>query len=145
MNPFKKVNTKFKEAIRDKAISRAETRIVLAQKNPEDFSEEQLEVIVQEEEAKIERERRMSRSSHGKPKSPQKDDVDAGKKLNESPAGKGANAHDVQGGKTPDDPLQSVMATMRVQKAASKILRCLRRYRDAKQAKQGETPTDCMA
>jgi hypothetical protein len=53
VNPFKKVNTKFKDAIRDKAISRAETRIVLAQKNPEDFSEEQLEVIVQEEEAKI--------------------------------------------------------------------------------------------
>lgn len=53
MNPFSKVNAKFKDAIRDKAIKRSITRIVLEQKNPEDFSEEQLEVIVQEEEQKI--------------------------------------------------------------------------------------------
>ena len=53
MNPFSKVNAKFKDSIRDKAIKRSITRIVLEQKSPEDFSEEQLEVIVQEEEQKI--------------------------------------------------------------------------------------------
>ncbi|MBF7073285.1 hypothetical protein ISG33_07740 [Glaciecola sp. MH2013] len=53
MNPISKVNAKFKDAIREKAIKRSNTRIVLAQKSPEDFSEEQLEVIVQEEEQKI--------------------------------------------------------------------------------------------
>ena len=53
MNPISKVNAKFKDAIREKAIKRSMTRIVIAQKSPEDFTEEQLEVIVQEEEQKI--------------------------------------------------------------------------------------------
>ena len=53
MNPFSKVNLKFKQAIRDKAIQRAETRIILAKKKPQDFTSDELEVIVQEEEAKI--------------------------------------------------------------------------------------------
>lgn len=52
-NPFKKLSKKVKTAIREKAISRAKTRIVLAQKQPEDFSPDELEVIVQEEEAAI--------------------------------------------------------------------------------------------
>jgi hypothetical protein len=53
VNPFSKVNLKFKQAIREKAIKRAETRIVLAKKKPQDFTEDELEVIVQEEESKI--------------------------------------------------------------------------------------------
>jgi hypothetical protein len=52
-NPFKTVNHKVKRLIRDKAIQRAKTRIVLLQKKPEDFEPDELEVIVQEEEAKI--------------------------------------------------------------------------------------------
>lgn len=52
-NPFKQVSGKVKQAIRDKAIARAKTRIVLAQKQPDDFTPEELEVIVQEEEAAI--------------------------------------------------------------------------------------------
>lgn len=44
---------KVKQKIRDKAISRAKTRIVLAGKTPQDFNEEQLEIIVKEEEDKI--------------------------------------------------------------------------------------------
>jgi phosphopantothenate synthetase len=53
VNPFSKVNSKFKQTIREKAIKRAETRIVLAKKKPQDFTEDELEVIVQEEESKI--------------------------------------------------------------------------------------------
>ncbi|MFW8589200.1 hypothetical protein ACOI22_00165 [Glaciecola sp. 2405UD65-10] len=52
-NPFSTLSNKVKSAIREKAISRAKTRIVLAQKSPDDFSAEELEVIVQEEEAQI--------------------------------------------------------------------------------------------
>jgi hypothetical protein len=52
-NPFKTLNQKAKRAIRDKAIQRAKTRIVLLQKKPEDFEPDELEVIVQEEESKI--------------------------------------------------------------------------------------------
>jgi len=48
-NLKKKINQK----IRNKAISRAQTRIMLAGKMPEDFDELQLEVIVKEEEDKI--------------------------------------------------------------------------------------------
>lgn len=44
---------KYKSYIRDKAISRAETRILLAGKRPTDFSEDELEIIVKEEEDKI--------------------------------------------------------------------------------------------
>lgn len=44
---------KLNKKIREKAISRAQTRIILAGKAPEDFDEQQLEVIVKEEEDKI--------------------------------------------------------------------------------------------
>lgn len=47
------VKDKLQQKIREKAISRAQTRIVLAGKAPEDFNEEQLEIIVKEEEDKI--------------------------------------------------------------------------------------------
>jgi len=47
------VTDKLKQKIRDKAISRAKTRIVLAGKKPEDFNEDELEIIVKEEEDKI--------------------------------------------------------------------------------------------
>lgn len=47
------VKDKLQQKIREKAISRAKTRIVLAGKVPEDFNEEQLEIIVKEEEDKI--------------------------------------------------------------------------------------------
>ncbi len=52
-NPFSTLNNKIKSAIRDKAIDRAKTRIVLMQKKPEEFSPEELEVIVHEEESNI--------------------------------------------------------------------------------------------
>lgn len=52
-NPFKKLSSKVKSAIREKAIGRAKTRIIIAQKRPEDFSPQELEVIVQEEESQI--------------------------------------------------------------------------------------------
>ncbi|MFC6438839.1 hypothetical protein [Bowmanella sp. JS7-9] len=44
---------KFKRAIREKAISRAHTRIILAGRTPESFSADELEVIVREEEDNI--------------------------------------------------------------------------------------------
>ena len=47
------VKDKLKQKIRDKAISRAQTRIVLAGRKPEEFAEEELEIIVKEEEDKI--------------------------------------------------------------------------------------------
>lgn len=49
LNLKKKVATK----VREKAIKRAETRIMLAGKTPADFNEAQLEVLVKEEEDKI--------------------------------------------------------------------------------------------
>ncbi|MFC3123390.1 hypothetical protein [Agaribacter flavus] len=52
-NPFSSISKKFKSAIREKAISRAKTRIIIAKSKPEDFSPDELEVIVQEEESKI--------------------------------------------------------------------------------------------
>ena len=44
---------KYQSVIREKAISRARTRIVIAGGSPANFSEEDLEVIVREEEDKI--------------------------------------------------------------------------------------------
>ena len=41
------------QRIRDKAIERANTRILIAGRRPEDFSDEELEIIVREEEDKI--------------------------------------------------------------------------------------------
>ena len=52
-NLTQKTKDKINQKVRDKAISRAKTRIILAGKKPQDFDEEQLEVIVQEEEQKI--------------------------------------------------------------------------------------------
>lgn len=53
MKKILNLKAKLNQKIRDKAISRAKTRIVLAGKVPEDFNEEQLEVIVKEEEEQI--------------------------------------------------------------------------------------------
>ena len=39
--------------LRGKAIARAETRILLAGRKPADFSPDELEIVVQEEEAKV--------------------------------------------------------------------------------------------
>ena len=47
------VKHKIEKKIRDKAISRAQTRILLAGKTPEDFNADELEIIVKEEEDKI--------------------------------------------------------------------------------------------
>ncbi len=44
---------KYRSIIRDKAISRAKTRIIIAGRNPDDFSEDDLEIVVKEEEDKI--------------------------------------------------------------------------------------------
>ena len=39
--------------LREKAIARAETRILLAGRKPADFSPDELEIVVQEEEAEV--------------------------------------------------------------------------------------------
>lgn len=44
---------KVKIRVREKAIKKAETRIMLAGKTPSDFNEAQLEILVKEEEDKI--------------------------------------------------------------------------------------------
>lgn len=43
----------YKSFVREKAISRAQTRILLAGRKADEFAEEELEVIVKEEEDKI--------------------------------------------------------------------------------------------
>ncbi len=48
------VPSRIKRKIREKAISRTETRLLIAGRRPEDFSEEELEIIVREEEEKLE-------------------------------------------------------------------------------------------
>lgn len=53
VNLKQKLTKKWQSKIRDKAISRAYTRITLAGKKPEDFEEDQLEIIVREEEDKL--------------------------------------------------------------------------------------------
>ncbi len=53
MSVFSSIKGKYHERIREKAIGRAQTRIIIAGKSPEDFSEEELEIIVKEEEDKI--------------------------------------------------------------------------------------------
>jgi len=47
------VPKKYQSIVRDKAISRARTRIIVAGGNPASFNQEDLEVIVREEEDKI--------------------------------------------------------------------------------------------
>lgn len=53
MNFLKAIPQKYKASIREKAIKRSETRILLAGRKPEEFKSEELEVIVKEEEDKI--------------------------------------------------------------------------------------------
>ena len=53
MNVLSAIPDRFRIALRDKAIGRAKTRIVLAGKRPEDFAPDDLEVVVREEEEKI--------------------------------------------------------------------------------------------
>ncbi len=50
---FSEWPAQLQQKLRDKAISRARTRIIVAGKRPEDFSPEDLEVIVKEEEDKL--------------------------------------------------------------------------------------------
>ena len=50
---FFNIPEKLKNSIREKAISQAKTRIIIAGKQPEDFSQQDLEIIVREEEDKI--------------------------------------------------------------------------------------------
>ena len=47
------IPNKYKGVIREKAISRARTRIIIAGKQPSEFSQDDLEIIVREEEDKI--------------------------------------------------------------------------------------------
>lgn len=47
------IPNKYRSVIREKAISRARTRIVVAGGDPANFQSEELEVIVKEEEDKI--------------------------------------------------------------------------------------------
>lgn len=53
MNIIRSIPDRFKTTLREKAIKRTETRIILAGKTPEDFSPIDLEIIVKEEEDKI--------------------------------------------------------------------------------------------
>lgn len=52
------VPDKYHSLIREKAISRAKTRIVIAGRDPEEFAENDLEIVVREEEDKIKSELR---------------------------------------------------------------------------------------
>ncbi len=47
------IPSKYKSLIRDKAINRARTRIIVAGGDPATFSEEDLEIVVREEEDNI--------------------------------------------------------------------------------------------
>ena len=47
------ITGRYKNAIREKAIQRTQTRILLAGRKTEDFNSEDLEIIVKEEEDKI--------------------------------------------------------------------------------------------
>lgn len=49
----KAMRQKVKQKLRNKAIARAETRILLNGRKVEDFSESELEIIVKEEEDKL--------------------------------------------------------------------------------------------
>ena len=53
LNPLDPLTSRYKRAIREKAIQRARTRIVIAGREPEDFSADDLEVVVAEEEQKL--------------------------------------------------------------------------------------------
>jgi len=47
------VSNKYQGFIRDKAIDRARTRIIVAGNDPRDFAPEDLEIVVKEEEDKL--------------------------------------------------------------------------------------------
>ena len=47
------IPNKYREFIREKAINRARTRIIVAGNDPRNFNSEDLEVVVKEEEDKI--------------------------------------------------------------------------------------------
>ena len=47
------IPNKYKRFIRDKAIDRARTRIIVAGNDPRQFSQEDLEIVVKEEEDKL--------------------------------------------------------------------------------------------
>ena len=47
------IPNKYREFIREKAINRARTRIIVAGNDPRNFTSEDLEVVVKEEEDKI--------------------------------------------------------------------------------------------
>jgi len=53
MDIFDSTFERYNKHLREVAISRAETRIVLAGKKTEDFSADELEVVVKEEEDKL--------------------------------------------------------------------------------------------
>ena len=53
MNPITRIPERYQSALREKAIKRAETRIIIAGRTPEDFSAQDLEIVVQEEEDKL--------------------------------------------------------------------------------------------
>ena len=48
-----RLKSRIRQKIRNKAISRAETRILLVGRKPQDFTADELEVIVAEEEEKL--------------------------------------------------------------------------------------------
>jgi len=50
---LKVIPNKYRGIIREKAINRARTRIIVAGNDPRNFSQEDLEVVVKEEEDKI--------------------------------------------------------------------------------------------
>lgn len=53
MKIIKSISNRYKTTIREKAIRQAKARIILTGKTPQDFSADDLEIIVQEEEVKI--------------------------------------------------------------------------------------------
>ncbi len=53
MQFFANQKQKLKDAIRNKAIEKAEVRIILCERDISEFSEDELEIIVNEEERKI--------------------------------------------------------------------------------------------
>ncbi len=53
LNPLRIVPQKYRKVVRDKAIDRARTRIIVAGSDPRDISPQDLEIVVREEEDKI--------------------------------------------------------------------------------------------
>ena len=53
LNPISPLTTKYRQVIREKAIERARTRIIIAGRTPDEFDPEDLEVVVSEEEQKL--------------------------------------------------------------------------------------------